>query len=189
MFAVAENRSCPGIARTAAARSRVVLRRAGASWTVPSSGASDVRIAGRYLAFVEGGPRFGERAVVYDLRRRKVVRRLAVDGIESLDVQSDGTLALLAYNGATTCAFLARRGNDELRRLECDVSSRHVALSGGRALYVRDRALRLAGAGAPRTLARAGRGKEIGGFDLGPRRAVWSVGELSGRHRIMLQRL
>ena len=186
--AVAETRSCQGIARTAATRSRVVLRRAGERWTVASSGASDVRIAGRYLAFVEGG-RIGERAVVYDLRRRTVVRRLAAEGIESLDVQRDGTLALLVFNGATTCAFLASPRSDELRRLECDVSSRHVALSGGRALYVRDRALRLAGAGEPRTLARAGRGKEIGGFDLGPRRAVWSVGELSGRHRIMLQRL
>jgi len=75
------------------------------------------------------------------------------------------------------------------KRLECDVGSRHVALSRGRALYVRGRALRLAGAGGISTLARAPRGKEIGDFDLGPDRAVWSAGELSGRHRIMLQRL
>jgi hypothetical protein len=48
--------------------------------------------AGRYLAVAEAG-----RAVLYDLRRRAVERRLALTGIESLDVQHDRTLALLDH--------------------------------------------------------------------------------------------
>jgi hypothetical protein len=40
-----------------------------------------------------------------------------------------------------------------------------------------------------RTLARVPRGEVFGGFDLGPGRAAWSVGEPSGFQRIRLQRL
>ena len=92
------------------------------------------------------------------------------------------------FNGADTCAQLARPGA-EPRLLECGVTSRDIALAGGRALFARGRELRLAGAGGARTLARAPRGQVFGGLDLAPGRAVWSVGEPSGFQRIELRRL
>jgi hypothetical protein len=141
-----------------AARSRIVLHPGG---TIPASDASQLRIAGRYLAYLDGG-----RAVRYDLathRQRRLGRAQAVD------VQADGTVALVR-NG---CVYMGRR-------LTCGADDR-VAIAGGRVLYVKGRRLVL----GRRTLARG----RIAGFDLAPDRAAWAVGPPAGRQRIVLEHL
>jgi hypothetical protein len=157
VIAAAETPVCQGIARMAA-RSRIVLHPGG---TIPASDASQLRIAGRYLAYLDGG-----RAVRYDLathRKRRLGRAQAVD------VQADGTVALVR-NG---CVYMGRR-------LACGADDR-VAIAGGRVLYVQGRRLVL----GRRTLARG----RIAGFDLAPDRAAWAVGPPAGRQRIVLEHL
>lgn len=158
VIAVAETPVCQGIAR-AAARSRIVLHPGG---TIAATDASQVRIAGRYLAYLDGG-----RAVRYDLvthRKRRLGRAQAVD------VQADGRVALVRKS----CVWLGGK------RLACRVDDR-VALAGGKVLYVKGRRLVL----GHRTLARG----RFAGFDLAPGRAAWAAGLPAGRQRIVLERL
>jgi hypothetical protein len=174
-----------------AARSRIVVRRGAARLTIRSTGARQVRIAGRYLAFLEGrrGP---DHAVLYDLDRHRRVRRVAGADLAAVDVQRDGTLALVRIAGTRSCVSVLSRRAARERRLACRVGSR-VAIAGGRVLVERGTArgsrLVLLGRGDRRVLERAQRPRTIGAFDLAADRAVWSVGQVAGFQRIELERL
>ena len=194
VIAVAYTPTCQGIAQAAraaaAARSRIVVRRGGTRRAIPSIGATQVRIAGRYLAYLEG-VRTPERAVLYDLTRRERVRRVDGRDLTAIDVQRDGALALVRTAGSRSCVSIVRRRE---RRLACRVADPgDVAIAGGRVLFARGtpRGARLVliGPGGRRVLERAARPRAIGGFDLAADRAVWSAGEPSGFQRIHLERL
>jgi hypothetical protein len=169
VIAVAETPVCQGIARDAAAsgtasraRSRIVLHRGANRSFIPASEATQLRIAGPYLAYLDGG-----RAVRYDLvthRKRRLGRA------EAIDVEADGRVALIRGG-------CVRVGGT---RIACGVDGR-VAIAGGKALYVKGRRLVL----GRRTLARG----RFAGFDLAPGRAAWAVGPPAGRQRIVLERL
>ena len=193
VIAVAYTRVCQGIGQTASiARSQIVVRRGVARQTIASSGATHVRIAGRYLAYLEG-VRSPERAVLYDLVRRQRVRRVAGGNLTAIDVQRDGTLALVRTGGARSCVSVLRRGAATERRRACGVAGARVAIAGGRVLVQRatQRGTRLVllGRGGTRVLERAARRRSIGAFDLAADRAVWSVGQVAGFQRIELERL
>jgi len=192
VVAVAYNRVCQGIAQSAAARSHIVVRRGAARQTISSTGARHVRIAGRYLAYLEGR-RNPERAVLYDLERRARVRSVAGADLAAIDVQRNGTLALVRSSGTRSCVSTLRRGAAAERRLACGLATTRAAIAGGRVLVERaaphGTRLVLLGAGGRRVLDRVPRRRTIGGFDLAGDRAVWSVGRVAGFQRIQLQRL
>jgi hypothetical protein len=158
VIAVAETPVCQGIARMAA-RSRIVLRPGG---TISATEATQLRIAGRYLAYLDDG-----RAVRYDLathRKRRLGRAQAID------VQRSGRVAIVRDG----CVHVGAR------RIACGADDR-VAIAGGHVLYVKGRRLML----GRRVLARG----NIAGFDLAGDRAVWAAGPPVGRLRIALERL
>lgn len=193
VIAVAHTPVCQGIGQVARSRSRIVVRRGATRQAIASAGATHVRIAGRYLAYVEG-VRTPERVVLYDLRRRERVRRVAAGNVTAIDVQRDGTLALVGTGGTRSCVSVLRRAAQRERRVACRVADPdHVTIAGGRVLVVRgtSRGTRLVlfGPGGRRVLQHAPRPRAIGGFDLAADRAVWSVGQVSGFQRIHFERL
>ena len=172
VIAVAETPVCQGIARAASrggpdaraarVRSRIVIIRAGGRRVLDATEASQLRIAGRYLAYLDAG-----HAVRYDLvthRKRRLGRASAVD------VQAGGAVALVRDG----CVYLGAR------RVNCGVEDR-VAVAAGKVLYVKGRRLML----SRRVLARG----RIAGFDLAPGRAVWASGPPAGRQRISVEHL
>ena len=185
VIAVAETPSCQGIAR-AAGRSRIVVHRGAARQLIPSAGATRLRMAGRYLAYLEGR-RFPRGAVLYDLARRERVRRVSGSTLQAVDVQADGTLALLRSDRARTCVSVLRRGAAREQRVACGVAAPDVAIAGGRVLFTQGRRLVLARPGGRRrVLARPG---GYGHFDLAPDRAAWTAGPPSGIQRIRVAAL
>jgi hypothetical protein len=172
VVAIAETPSCR-VGQAARTRSRVVLLRGAVRHVIPAANATGVRIAGRHLAYLDDA-----RPVRYDLRTGRRHRK-RTSGVQGIDVQPDGRLALVRAKGHDLCASLGGRD------LGCGLGESRIAAAGGRALFVRGRRLVLASAHGSRTLARG----YFAGFDLARDRAVWAVGSPSGRQRIVVERL
>jgi hypothetical protein len=103
-------------AGTAAFRRRIEARRGALRRIIPLRLGHGLRLAGRHLAWQDdhGG------AVLYDLRRGERVRRLgsARGGVRRIDVQADGTLALIRTGRRNrTCVSTLPLGGAE-RRLD-----------------------------------------------------------------------
>jgi len=200
LTAVAYTPACQGIALAAARRSRIVVHRGSARQTIASAGASHLRIAGHYLAYLEGR-RLSQRTavVLYDLRSRQQVRRYEMPKgtayLEALDVQANGTLAFVrSESDGRACVAVLRRRAERERDLACHVDVPYdVAIAAGRVLFLqvtpRGTRLVLRSPGGRRVLDRIPRTRSFGGFDLAPDRAVWAVGAPGGVQRIVLRQL
>jgi hypothetical protein len=191
---VAEARTCrlglEGSADAAGAGdTRIVARKGSRRRVLATTGARGLRIAGPYLAWIEGAAGGGNRIVLYDLRRGEQARRVASGGLEGsievVDVQDDGTLAYVHRVSADNCVELLRLGGSP-ERLGCDASPELIAVAAGRALYrLLDDRLMLAEPGSPaQQLA-----PSAAGFDLASWAAAWAVRGQGGSQTIFLQRL
>jgi hypothetical protein len=172
------------------ARFSIAVHEGGARRVVdPGRGARplDVRLAGRFLAWVQGG----RALVVHDLEAGAAVARvrardLGARTIGGFDLQADGAVAFgywrPQWRGSRLGALLP--GRPGVRLLDRHVSEK-LALAGGRVLYERTRdhvfrrtslVLRPLAGGSRRTLARFGARRDMAGpVDLDATRATWAV--------------
>ena len=149
---------------------------------VPRESTTQMRLAGRYLAWVEV-----ERSaalVVHDLWTGAEVLRERHFDIGDMDVDADGTVAFTYSDdpGPRRLAMM-RAGTPGRRLLDRNVIDRGVALAGGRVLYQkRDRGffrsrllLRDLDGGTRRLATFTPRRRPVGDLDLSADRAVWAA--------------
>jgi hypothetical protein len=187
-----------------------VARRGSRRITIPAGHVQDLSLAGHHLAWIDGDG----RAVLYDLRRGELVRRVgrAAGRVAGLDVQADGALALGRFASGGACFSLVPFGGREVpagchggpTAGEGQVggggggggASAEVAVAAGRVLYDRGSELVLQEPGDPaRVIARFIPGLvRTGGFDLGEQSATWAQqrlrsGSAVGSPRVVLRSL
>lgn len=149
---------------------------------VPSYRVVELRLAGRYVAWVEESRR--QELVVHDLATGSEVLRERHFTVGDFDLDADGTVAISYQDGPNAGRLgLMRVGTPGLRRLDRNVGDRGVALAGGRVLYrkygrgdFRSRLLLRDLDGGVRRLATfTPRRRPVGDIDLSPHRAVWAT--------------
>jgi hypothetical protein len=164
---------------------RVVIRDGDAVRTVPVPRFSTtrLRLAGRFVAWIESGSP-EETLVVHDLEAGADVLRERRYIFGDLDLGADGTVAFTYADGTRGRRLgVMRAGTPGLRVLDRGVSDRGVALAGGRVLYEKiDRGdfrsrllLRELGGGTRRLATFTARRRPVGDIDLSSDRAVWAA--------------
>jgi hypothetical protein len=153
-----------------------------------STDVSHVRLAGRYLAWIQGSGYRDDELVVHDLEGGAEVARIRARdigglGIEDAALQPDGTVAFTLGGRRGSRLGVRSLASPRVRVLDRRAASRGIAVAAGRVLYERSSrrggsavVLRKLGGGRPRTLARIpARRLRVGGLDLDASRATWAV--------------
>jgi hypothetical protein len=157
---------------------------------VPGEYVRDLRLAGRYLAWIHWGE--VDEVVVFDLAAgaavvRVTARDLGAVHIEQLDLQPDGTVAFV-YGGRRAHRGIrlgwTAPGRPGIRVLDRHAGYRDIAIAGGRAVYERvlsDRhftgelVLRALDGGPAKRLAYfPERRRRVANLDFDGRRATWA---------------
>jgi hypothetical protein len=169
-----------------ARQARISIHDGDSVMTVPVAGSSGprLRLAGRYLAWIERDGGVDESLVLYDLQTGAEVLRERHYVIDDLDLDADGTVAFIYADrvGARRLAVM-RAGTPGRLVLARGVSDRVVALAAGRVLYEKlDRGdfrsrllLRELDGGVRRLATFTPRRRRTGDLDLSADRAVWAA--------------